>query len=242
VALPDRNHRCLNALRARRRRSPEPPEAPAQAPEPPEPTRVRDPVWLEPYPDSLLEGVADQTHDPEVRYEAPESIGLAFVTALQGLPPRQRAALVLRDVLGFRATEVASMLDSSEASVNSALHRARSSIERDTRANQREEAPRPDSAAERELVARFTEAFEGGDIDGVVALLTDDALLTMPPEPLEYEGPAAIASFLRTVPAGGRLDRIRLSRPAPTASRRSVATCAIQTLRSRTPTGSWSSP
>ena len=203
-------NRCLNALRARGRRVSERPAPPADAPEPPEPTRVRDPVWLEPYPDVLLESVADRTHDPEARYEARESIGLAFVTALQGLPPRQRAVLVLRDVLGFRAAEVAEMLETTEASVTSALHRARSGLERESAPDWREHAPLPDSAVERDLVARFTEAFEGGDVEGVVALLTEDALLTMPPEPLEYEGKAAIARFLRTVPAGGRLDQIRL--------------------------------
>jgi RNA polymerase sigma-70 factor (TIGR02960 family) len=193
-------NRCLNALRDRGRRVPELPPPPDGAPEPPKPTRRREPVWLEPYPDALLEG------DPQARYEAREAIGLAFVTALQRLPPRQRAVLVLRDVLGFRAGEVAEMLGVSEASVTSALHRARSALEPPPL----EQAPLPDSATERELVARFTSAFERGDVRGVVELLTADALLTMPPEPLEYEGPAAIAAFLSTVPAGGRLDLFRL--------------------------------
>jgi RNA polymerase sigma-70 factor (ECF subfamily) len=192
-------NRALNALRDRGRRLPELPAPPeAGGPEPPPPTRRREPVWLEPYPDALI--------DPEARYEAREAIGLAFVAALQRLPPRQRAVLVLRDVLGFRAGEVAEMLEVSEASVTSALHRARTALE----PLEVEQAPLPGSPAERALVARFTEAFEGGDVDGVVALLTGDALLTMPPEPLEYEGPAAIAGFLSTVPAGGRLDRFRL--------------------------------
>jgi RNA polymerase sigma-70 factor (TIGR02960 family) len=200
-------NRCLNALRERGRR---PPEPPAIAPEPPEPTRRRDPIWLEPYPDALLEGVPDQSHDPDARYEAREAIGLAFVAGLQRLPPRQRAVLVLRDVLGFRAAEVAETLGVTEASVTSALHRARSALDAGMAAGQPEQAPLPDSPAERELVARFTDAFEGGDVEGVVALLTDDAWLTMPPEPLEYQGPAAIARFLSTVPAGGRLDLFRL--------------------------------
>jgi RNA polymerase sigma-70 factor (TIGR02960 family) len=203
-------NRCLNALRERGRRSPELPAPAAIAPEPPEPTRRRDPIWLEPYPDALLEGVPDQSHDPEARYEAREAIGLAFVAGLQRLPPRQRAVLVLRDVLGFRAAEVAETLGVTEASVTSALHRARSALDAGIAAGQPEQAPLPDSPAERELVARFTDAFEGGDVERVVALLTDDAWLTMPPEPLEYQGPAAIARFLSTVPAGGRLDLFRL--------------------------------
>jgi RNA polymerase sigma-70 factor (TIGR02960 family) len=191
-------NRCLNALRDRGRRVPELPVPPDGAPEPPLPTRRRDPVWLEPLPDTML--------DPEARYETREAIGLAFIAALQRLPPRQRAVLVLRDVLGFRAAEVAEMLEVSEASVTSALHRARTALE----PVPVEQAPLPGSAIERALVARFTDAFERGDVQGVVELLTADAWLTMPPEPLEYQGPAAIAGFLSTVPAGGRLDMFRL--------------------------------
>jgi RNA polymerase sigma-70 factor (TIGR02960 family) len=203
-------NRCLNALRDRGRRPPELPPPPAEAPGPPEPTRRGEPIWLEPYPDALLEGVLDRSREPDARYEAREAIGLAFVAGLQRLPPRQRAVLVLRDVLGFRAAEVAATLGITEASVNSALHRARSALDAGLRARPREQVPLPDSRGERELVARFTDAFEGGDVAGVVALLTDDAWLTMPPEPLEYQGPAAIARFLSTVPAGGRLDLFRL--------------------------------
>ena len=117
--------------------------------------------------------------------------------------------LVLRDALGFRASEVAELLDASEASVASALHRARSALEAEL-PTPREQAPLPSSPTERELVAQFSDAFEGGDVERVVSLLTGDARLTMPPEPLEYHGPAAIARFLSTVPAGGRLDMFRL--------------------------------
>jgi RNA polymerase sigma-70 factor (ECF subfamily) len=191
-------NRCLNALRDRGRRLPELPAPPESAPAPPPPTGRWEPVWLEPYPDALL--------DPEARYETREAIGLAFIAALQRLPPRQRAVLVLRDVLGFRAAEVADMLEVSEPAVTSALHRARTALE----PLPVEQAPLPDTATERALVARFTDAFEHGDVDGVVALLTADARLTMPPTPLEYEGPAAIAGFLSSVPAGGRLDMFRL--------------------------------
>jgi RNA polymerase sigma-70 factor, ECF subfamily len=176
----------------------------------PEPTRRSEPVWFEPYPDALLDGVPDAAPGPEARYESKEAITLAFVAGLSHLPPRQRAVLVLRDVLGFRAVEVAEMLETSEPSVNSALQRARSALEDRLSTRDRERAPLPRSPEERELVGRFAEAFQSGDVDRLVALLTDDALLTMPPEPLEYEGRAAIAEFLSTVPAGGRLDRFRL--------------------------------
>jgi RNA polymerase sigma-70 factor (TIGR02960 family) len=203
-------NRCLNALRDRARRPLELAPPPEPPPVPPEPTRQAEPIWLEPYPDVLLEGVADLSAEPDARYETREAVALAFVAGLQHLPARQRAVLVLRDVLGFRAAEVAGMLDSSEASVNSALHRARSALETRLPAGERERAPLPRSPQERALVGRFADAFESGDVDGVVALLTDDAWLTMPPEPLEYQGPAAIARFLSTVPAGGALERFRL--------------------------------
>jgi RNA polymerase sigma-70 factor (TIGR02960 family) len=202
-------NRCLNALRDRGRRPHELPAPPAETPMPPEPTRLGEPVWLEPYPEVLLEGLTDRSQ-PEARYESREAIGLAFVAGLQRLPPRQRAVLVLRDVLAFRAAEVAEMLGVTEVSVNRALHRARQALERAVPPGQRELAPLPGSPEERELVARFTTAFEAGDVAGVIALLTDDALLTMPPEPLEYEGPLAIGRFLSTVPAGGALERFRL--------------------------------
>jgi RNA polymerase sigma-70 factor (ECF subfamily) len=199
-------NRCLNFLRDVKRR---PRIDYGWTVTPPEPTRRGEPTWLEPYPDSLLEGVADSAAGPEARYELRESIALALVTGLQHLPPRQRAVLVLRDVLGLRAAEVAEMLESSEASVNSALQRARAAI--DTRPGMRERAPLPDSPQEREIVARFADAFERGDIETVTAMLTDDALLTMPPEPLEYEGPAAIAEFFNTVSAAIGFDRFRFT-------------------------------
>jgi RNA polymerase sigma-70 factor (TIGR02960 family) len=168
-------------------------------PEPPEPTRRADTIWLEPYPDALLDGVADASPGPEVRYEMREAVGLAFVAALQHLPPRQRAVLVLRDVLGFDGAEVADMLGSSEASIKGARQRARATLDTNTRvpAGGRERAPVPSSARERELVGRFVDAVERGDIDGVVSMLTADAWLTMPPQPYEHQGRVAIAGFLR---------------------------------------------
>jgi RNA polymerase sigma-70 factor (TIGR02960 family) len=201
-------NRCLNALRASGRR----PREVQSLDLPPQPrrTRLSEPLWLEPYPDVLLEGAADDSAAPEARYEAKEAIALAFVTGLQHLPPRQRAVLVLRDVLGFRAAEVAEMLDTTETSVNSALQRARSTLGDRLSPQDRERAPLPRSPEERELVGRFADAFEGGDVDAVVELMTDDAWLTMPPEPFEYQGRAAIASFLSTVPVGGELERFRL--------------------------------
>lgn len=175
--------------------------------EPPVPTRMAEPLWLEPYPDVLLETVADTAPGPDARYETRESVGLAFVAALQQLPPRQRAALVLRDVLGFHTDEVAGMLGSSEASVKGALQRARATLDEQLPSGDREQAPLPSSARERELVGRFTAAVERGDYDAMVSLLTDDAWVTMPPEPYEYQGREAIARFLydRAARRGGHL-------------------------------------
>jgi RNA polymerase sigma-70 factor (TIGR02960 family) len=186
-------NRCLNALRARSRR----PRKAQAMDDSPAPTRRTEPIWLEPYPDVLLEDIPDRAPGPAARYESRESIELAFIVALQGMPPRQRVALVLRDVLGFRTAEVAEMLDTSEASVKGALQRARATLEARLPAADRERAPRPNSATERQLVGRFADAFEIGDVDEVVSLLADDALLTMPPLPLEYQGHEAIAAYLR---------------------------------------------
>jgi RNA polymerase sigma-70 factor (TIGR02960 family) len=199
-------NRCLNALRATGRRGQLPPEPPFPASAP---TRRTEPLWLEPYPDVLLDGIEEADPGPEARYEAKEAIALAFVTAIQQLPPRQRAVLLLRDVLSFRATQVAEMLDSSEASVNSALQRARVTMEARLPRGDQERPPLPRSPRERQLVERFAEAFQGDDIDGLVRLLTQDAWLTMPPATLEFQGAAAITAFLREGAAwrGGRTYR-----------------------------------
>jgi RNA polymerase sigma-70 factor (ECF subfamily) len=186
-------NRCLNALRDSGRR---PEEVPMRLDELPKPTRITEPLWLEPYPDALLEGVPDSMPGPDASYELKESVALALVTGLQHLPPSQRAVFVLREVLAFSAAEVADMLDTSPASVNSTLQRARASLDA-RRAVARDRAAVPSAPAERELVARFAEAFVQGDVDTLVSMLTDDVLITMPPEPLEYEGIEAVAGFLR---------------------------------------------
>ena len=199
-------NRCLNALRDRGRR---PQEVPSMA-EPPKPTRMGEPMWLDPYPDVLLEGVADSAPGPEARYESREAVGLAFAAALQHLPPRQRAALVLREVLGFRTSEVADMLETSEASVKGALQRARATLDERRPAGSRGRAPLPGSARERELIGRFAAAVEQGDTAAMISLLTDEAWLTMPPQPYEYQGGEAIARFIARERGGRRGANLRL--------------------------------
>jgi RNA polymerase sigma-70 factor (TIGR02960 family) len=185
-------NRCVDALRASARR----PQSVEPMTELPEPSRLSEPVWFEPYPDVLLEGLADAAPGPEARYEAKEATSLAFVAGLQHLPPQQRAVLVLRDVLGFQAAEVAEMLDSTDAAVNSLLRRARSALDSRLPSVGRERAPLPNSRSERAVVGRFADAVESGDVETVVALLTDDAWLRMPPLPYEYQGASAIRRFL----------------------------------------------
>jgi RNA polymerase sigma-70 factor (TIGR02960 family) len=186
--------RCLNALRSVSRR----PQAdwPPPGVELPEPTRVGEVVWLEPYPDVLLAGLPEAAPGPEARYEAAEAISVAFVTALQLLPPRQRAVLILRDVLGYRASEAAEILDCTEESVTSALKRARAALQHQRSRSADHGPPPPGSAREQELVRRFTDAYQAGDVPAVVALLTDDVWLVMPPMPLQYQGREQVARFL----------------------------------------------
>jgi RNA polymerase sigma-70 factor (TIGR02960 family) len=186
-------NRALDVLRAARRR----PGDVQRMTDMPEPTRYGEAIWLEPFPDVLLEGIPDEAPGPEARYDTKEAIELGFIVGLQHLSPAQRAVLVLRDVLGYRAEEVADMLDTTAQSVNGLLRRARAAFESRLPAAERERAPLPDSKRERDTVGRFADAFQAGDIDAVVALLTDEAWLTMPPEPYEYQGPARIRSFFR---------------------------------------------
>jgi RNA polymerase sigma-70 factor (ECF subfamily) len=195
-------NRCLNTRRAAHRRQAKEWDVPGV--EPPEPTRLGEVVWLEPYPDALLVG-AGVPLGPEARYEQTESISLAFVTALQLLPPRQLATLVLRDVLGFHASEVAEMLGSSVDSVNSALKRARTSLRsRHPVAGSASSPPAPESPAEKEIVAKFVAAWESADLDALLVLLTDDVFVTMPPMPFEYEGRDLVARFCAAIFDAGR--------------------------------------
>ncbi|MGI8713360.1 MAG: RNA polymerase subunit sigma-70 [Solirubrobacteraceae bacterium] len=182
-------NRCLNALRERDRR----PVAVSPRGEHPSESYA-EVSWLTPYPDLLLEGIVDAAPGPAARYEAKEAVALAFVSGLQHLAPRQRAILVLRDVLGFHADEVAEMLGVSPAAITSALQRARTAL--DGRAPVHRDRLSV-SAGDRELVRRFAHAFESDDVDGVVALLTEDAVVSMPPEPEWHQGRNAIERFLR---------------------------------------------
>jgi RNA polymerase sigma-70 factor (ECF subfamily) len=188
--------RCLNMVRAASRRPAAGP--PAWDTEPPEPTRRGEVTWLEPYPDALLASLADPSGSPESRYATREAISLAFITALQLLPPRQRAALILRDVLDFTAREVADILSTTEQSVTSALKRARATLAREMPTPD-QPPPAPGSAAEQQALDRLVRAFEDGNIDAVVALMTDDVWIRMPPLPLEYQGRELAARFFATI-------------------------------------------
>jgi RNA polymerase sigma-70 factor (TIGR02960 family) len=195
-------NRCLDARRAASRRPAREWDVPGV--EPPEPTRLGEVVWLQPYPDALLEGAAGVPPGPAARYEQAEAISLAFVTALQVLPPRQLAVLVLRDVLGFHASEVAGMLDSTVESVNSALKRARASLQRQRPPAGGGPPPAPGSPAEAAIVAKFVRAWESADVGALVALLTGDVFMSMPPMPFEYQGRDVVARFCASLFGAGR--------------------------------------
>ena len=177
---------CLDLLKSRRRRTlPHLVEAPAT-----------EGPWLEPLPDAMLDVADDEQHGPEARRSMRESVSLAFVAALQSLTPKQRAVLLLVDVLGWNPREAAQLLKTNVVSVNSLLQRARSGVEE--RAPDAL-APATDSIADQDLLRRYITAWESGDLDAFTALLADDAILSMPPEPVWYAGPAAIRRFLGTV-------------------------------------------
>jgi len=196
-------NRSLNALRSARRRAARGWDVPKV--EPPVPTGLGEVVWLEPFPDALLEGAAGLPPGPEARYEQAEAISLAFVTALQALPPRQVAVLILRDVLGFHASEVAGLLEVTVGSVNSALKRARASLQhRLPQAADRQPPPAAGSPAEEAIVAKFVSAWESADLDALVALLTDDVFVSMPPMPFEYQGRDVVARFCASLFGAGR--------------------------------------
>jgi len=195
-------NRCLNARRSASRRPPQAWSVPDV--QPPEPTQLGEVVWLEPFPDALIDQAPAALPGPEARVERAESISLGFVTALQLLPPRQVAVVVLREVLGFAASEVAEMLDTTVESVTSALKRARATLQAREAAARAPAPPPAHSPAEDALVARFVRAYEAADVDAVVALLTDDVFMSMPPIPFEYQGRDAVARFCRLIFRAGR--------------------------------------
>ena len=221
-------NRCLNVLRSAGRRPVTASPLPIEAPEP---TRLGEVLWLQPYPDVLLEGLSDQAPGPEARYESREAISLAFVTAVQLLPPNQRAVLLLRDVLGYHASETAQLLGLTEDAVTSALKRARASM--DAARPSGPPSPPPGGPQERALVDRFVAAFTDLDVDALVALMTDDAWVRMPPLPFEYRGTAAVHRFF-TATAEHRLDIARLvpvranGQPAWGEYRRDAVTGALR--------------
>jgi RNA polymerase sigma-70 factor (ECF subfamily) len=174
--------------------------------------RGRDPLttaevaWLQPYPDVRLDQLPDPDADPAAIVERRDSVALAFIAALQLLPGTQRAVLILRDVLAWPARDVADLLDTTVAGVNSSLQRARATLGQTTVVA----AQRPASERERRVVEAFLQAWQDCDIPALAALLRDDATLTMPPQAIRIIGRDAVAGFFATVPADGRLDLIRL--------------------------------
>jgi RNA polymerase sigma-70 factor (ECF subfamily) len=196
-------NRCLNVRRSANRRPAKEWDVPGV--EPPEPSRLGEVIWLEPFPNAILTGAVNVTLGPQASYEQTESISLAFVTALQVLPPRQLAVLILRDVLGFHTNEVADVLDSTVESVNSALKRARATLQRRWPLGaDREPPPAPDSRSEDAIVEKFVRAWESADLGALVALLTDDVFISMPPMPFEYEGRDLVARFCASIFGSGR--------------------------------------
>ena len=199
-------NRCLNALRDAGRHAPKEPIPPF---DPPPPSRRSAVTWLQPYADTLLERAVEHAPGPAARYLARETVELAFVAALQRLPPRQVAALLLCDVLDFSIAEVARMMDTTAGAVKGALQRARASHAEDQAA--RGGSHRPTNATQEwDLARRFAQAFTDDDIDSCIELLTDDAWLTMPPAPHEYHGLGAIRAFLSSSATWRAGRRIRL--------------------------------
>jgi RNA polymerase sigma-70 factor (ECF subfamily) len=158
----------------------------------------RDMPWLQPYPDRLLEEIAPVEEEPDATLVARETIALTFIAVIQLLPPRQRAALILRDVLDWPASKVAELLEISVPAVNSALQRARATLREQLPPGRREDWASPDmSESERELLAGFIDTHERGDTQGALALISDDIRITMPPNPMLYEGRAAAVLLMR---------------------------------------------
>jgi RNA polymerase sigma-70 factor (ECF subfamily) len=168
---------------------------------------VTESVWVEPYPDEAL-ALDSAPAGPEARYEQRESIELAFIAALQHLPARQRAVLILRDVLGFSAREVAQALDTTPGSVDSALQRAHRTVDEQLpERNQQATLRALGDERLREIVNAYVGAWERADVDAIVAMLADDGVMTMPPLPTWYRGREAVATFLSGWPLGGTAPR-----------------------------------
>jgi len=187
---------CLDAIASRKRRGLPNVALAAANPGDPLPGASEELVWLEPVPDALID--LRTSVNPEAQYDARESVELAFLATLQTLPGRQRAVLILHDVLGWTANEVADLLGSTAASVNSALQRARVAMKRYRKNPKRAEASRKGGEQTTSLLARYVEAWQAADTKKLIALLRDDVVFTMPPLPLWYRGRKAIAWFLDT--------------------------------------------
>lgn len=183
---------CLDRLKQRRRRRRVQPHLVAPAADPDKPGGLSDPelLWLEPAPDSLFELPDDEAKRPDVRVSMRESISLAFMTALQFLPPKQRAAFLLVDVLGWRPRDTAELLKTSETSVNSLLQRARKNVDAAPA-----EPGWPSDRVEEEALRRYIAMWETGNIDAFTAMLAHDAVVSMPPQPTWYTGQTAIKRF-----------------------------------------------
>ena len=200
---------CLDALKKRPRRALPMTVYPAADAREPYLPPILEPVWLEPFPDELLPEPA--ILNPEARYAMYEHVKLAFLTALQLLPPRQRAVLILRDVLDWRASEVAELLEMTVSAVNSALHRARTTLAKQYPKSKTLLASRPTDDTTRTLLNQFVQAWEAADVTGLTALLKEDATLMMPPSPSWYQGRASVSHFLAVnVFAGETRGRWRL--------------------------------
>ena len=192
---------CFDALAKHPRRILIPPAQPPANPHDPPAPAISEPIWLEPFPDEwLAELEMESAAGPEARYAAHESITLAFMVALQALPPRQRAVLILRDVLDWQAREAAELLDVTVPAVNSALHRARVTLAQHYHRDGLDAASRlPPDADQQELLNRYVRAWEAADVATLIGLLKKDARLAMPPSPTWFQGADAIGAFYESM-------------------------------------------
>ena len=202
---------CFDALAKRPRRVLSTAQFPPSDPRLPFAPPVTEPIWLEPYPDDLI---AEPESGPEARYSLRESVSLAFLAALQSLPPRQRAVLILCDVLDWRASETAQLLDITISAVSSALHRARVTLHKHYHTRGRDALTIPSIDEDlRPLLDRYVQVWEAADIDGLVELLREDATLSMPPMPTWYAGRDAIIVAAQSMIFAGEARGRWLMRP-----------------------------